>query len=97
MSLSSSAAGRCRLAALMLGLGLSCLVSPVLAGTLTVTNTSDSGPGSLRSAIANAVSGTTIVFDPTVFAAKQVISLTTGQPPAERQPDHSRPVRRRRH
>ena len=35
---------------------------PLLAATLTVTNTDDSGPGSLRQTIANASSGDTIVF-----------------------------------
>ena len=37
--------------------------SPLHAATLTVTNTSDSGAGSLRQAIADAVSGDTINFD----------------------------------
>jgi hypothetical protein len=32
--------------------------------TITVTNTDDSGPGSLRQAILNATDGTTIAFDP---------------------------------
>jgi nitrous oxidase accessory protein NosD len=35
---------------------------PAVAATLTVTNTSDSGAGSLRQAIADAVSGDTIDF-----------------------------------
>jgi len=39
---------------------LSC--SPVSAATVTVTNINDSGPGSLRGAIASAVSGDTIAF-----------------------------------
>jgi hypothetical protein len=38
------------------------LVYPVLAATITVTNGDDSGPGSLRQAIANAQPGDTITF-----------------------------------
>lgn len=52
------------------------------AATFTVTNTSDSGPGSLRQAVldANAAAGTDdIVFDATVFGTLQTITLTTGQ------------------
>ena len=47
--------------------------------TLTVINTSDSGPGSLRQAIADGASGDTIVFDATVFATPQTINLTSGE------------------
>ena len=47
--------------------------------TLTVINTSDSGPGSLRRAIADGASGDTIVFDATVFATPQTINLTSGE------------------
>jgi hypothetical protein len=36
--------------------------------TLTVTNTNDSGPGSLRAEIATAQRGDTIVFSPTLFS-----------------------------
>jgi uncharacterized repeat protein (TIGR01451 family) len=47
------------------------------AATLTVTNNADSGLGSLRDAVANAASGDTIFFDPTL--AGQTIDLgTTG-------------------
>jgi hypothetical protein len=46
------------------GLVVACLVvlacSPVFANTIAVTNTNDSGPGSLRDAIASAASGDTI-------------------------------------
>jgi len=43
-------------------------IQPVLAATLLVTNTSDSGPGSLRQAIASAGSGDTISFDSSLGA-----------------------------
>ena len=45
--------------------------------TLTVTNTNDSGAGSLRAAIAAAAAGDTIVFDSSL--AGQVIVLTSDQ------------------
>jgi predicted outer membrane repeat protein len=48
-----------------------------LPSRLTVTNTADSGPGSLRAEIAAAQSGDTIVFDPSL--AGQTISLTSGE------------------
>ena len=48
-----------------------------LPSTLTVLNTNDSGPGSLRAEIAAAQSGDTIVFDPSL--AGQQIFLTSGQ------------------
>src|SRR5262245_36597236 len=44
--------------------------------TLTVTNTLDSGPGSLRAEIAAAKNNTTIVFDPSVHGT---ITLTGGE------------------
>ena len=46
-----------------------------LLGT-TVTNTGDSGPGSLRNAIANAINGETINFNPALNGA--TITLTSG-------------------
>lgn len=49
---------------------------------LLVTNTNDSGAGSLRQAIldANAVAGAdTVSFSPTIFATPQTIKLTTGE------------------
>ncbi|MGE5377764.1 MAG: choice-of-anchor Q domain-containing protein, partial [Bacteroidota bacterium] len=49
--------------------------SPVLASTWTVTSTGDSGPGSLRQAIADAVSGDVITFDPSL--AGQTITLAS--------------------
>ena len=54
---------------------------PLLSG-FVVSNTNDSGPGSLRQEIldANAQSGAnTITFDPTAFATAQTITLTSGQ------------------
>ncbi|MEG4304889.1 DUF4347 domain-containing protein [Microcoleus sp. D3_18a_C4] len=45
--------------------------------TITVTNNNDSGPGSLRSAIASAATGDTIQFASTL--ASQTITLTSGQ------------------
>jgi hypothetical protein len=57
---------------------LATLVLPVtLAGTITVTNTNDSGPGSLRQAIADALPGDEIQFDPSLD--RQPIVLASGQ------------------
>jgi hypothetical protein len=67
-------------ASLVLLLGL----APAEAATYTVTNTSDSGPGSLRQAIADAnatPADDVIEFDPNVFVTPQTmktISLTGG-------------------
>ena len=44
------------------------------AGTITVTNTNDSGPGSLRQALANANDG-----DAINFAVTGTIALTSGE------------------
>ena len=52
--------------------------------TIVVSNNSDSGPGSLRAAVASAVAGDTITFAPGL--AGQTITLTSGQidiPPAK--------------
>ena len=46
------------------------------AATLTVTNTDDSGAGSLRQSIADAADGDTITFDPTFFNTQRNIDLT---------------------
>ena len=43
------------------------LTSATEGGIVIVTSTADSGPGTLRQALANARSGDTITFDPTVF------------------------------
>ena len=40
--------------------------SPVLAAVISVTNTNDSGVGSLRQSILNAIPGDTITFDPSL-------------------------------
>ena len=60
------------------------LESRVLLSTYMVTNNLDSGPGSLRTDIqmANTDPGPdTITFDPAVFAAPQIITLTAGELP----------------
>ncbi len=49
---------------------------PAFASTITVTNCADSGAGSLRDAIASAISGDTIDFDANL--ACSTISLTSG-------------------
>ena len=50
------------------------------ASVITVTNTNDTGVGSLRGVLASAVSGDTIVFDTAgVFATPQTITLTSGE------------------
>ena len=51
-------------------------VQPAHAASLMVTNTSDSGPGSLRQAVASAVFGDTITFAPAL--AGQTITLASG-------------------
>jgi len=48
-----------------------------LPSTLTVLNTADSGPGSLRDTIAAAQNGDTLVFDPSLNG--QTITLTSGE------------------
>jgi hypothetical protein len=50
---------------------------PVRAATTSVTSTADSGPGSLRDAIANAASGDTVNFELT--GCPCTITLTTGE------------------
>ncbi len=58
------------------GLLLGALAATGSAATITVTNTNDTGPGSLRAAIAGAGSGDTIAFSSDVLGT---ITLTTGQ------------------
>src|SRR5438874_495646 len=57
-----------------IGLLLYAVALPVHAATITVTNTNDSGPGSLRQALAVANDGDTIVF-----AVTGTIGLTSGE------------------
>ena len=58
-----------------IGVLLLCAVAiPVHATTITVTNTNDSGPGSLRQALADASDGDTITF-----AVTGAIQLTSGE------------------
>jgi len=57
-----------------IGLLLYAVALPVHAATITVTNTNDSGPGSLRQALASASDGDTINF-----TATGTISLTSGE------------------
>src|SRR5258708_8390104 len=57
-----------------IGLLLYAVAIPVHATTITVTNTNDSGPGSLRQALADASDGDTITF-----AVTGVIQLTSGE------------------
>ncbi len=53
------------------------LAANVSADVLTVTSNADSGAGSLRQTIADAVSGDTIIFDSTLEGS--VITLTSGE------------------
>lgn len=56
----------------------------ITENSFLVTTTADSGTGSLRQAVlnANSLAGTdTIIFDPTAFAASQIITLTTAGDP----------------
>jgi hypothetical protein len=59
-------------------------LTPVFAQAITVTNTNDSGAGSLRAAVAAAANGAVIDFDPALIASgsatitlSSVISITT--------------------
>ncbi|MFN8457947.1 MAG: choice-of-anchor Q domain-containing protein [Anaerolineae bacterium] len=52
------------------------LLQPAYAATLTVTNTNDSGPGSLRAALVAATAGSVIQFN---LPANSTITLTGGE------------------
>jgi len=73
-----------------IGLLLYAVALPVHPATITVTNTNDSGPGSLRHAIVDASDGDTIVFAVTgtiVLASDGVVidnDLTISGPGADR-------------
>src|ERR1044071_7860494 len=56
---------------------LAVVLSLHAANTIAVTNTNDSGPGSLRQALAGANDGDTIYFDAALNG--QTITLTSGQ------------------
>lgn len=61
---------------ILLALAFSALgITPARAATFTVTNANDSGAGSLRQAITDAVAGDTITFDPSLSGA--TIPLTS--------------------
>jgi predicted outer membrane repeat protein len=61
-------------------IGLGAVAGPVRANTFTVINTSDSGPGSLRAAIAGALNGDTINFNlayPATIVLNNSINFTS--------------------
>src|SRR6266849_9420480 len=59
-------------------LSLLCAIAiPASATTITVINTNDIGPGSLRQALADANDGDTINFDPSIYG--QTIALTSAE------------------
>ena len=80
---------------LLLAVGLSLVVMgfngthKVEASILVVTSDSDSGPGTLRQALLEAVNGDTITFDPVVFppGSPVTITLTSGPLPTIKQGD----------
>ncbi|MCI0567478.1 MAG: hypothetical protein L0Z52_04690, partial [Acidobacteria bacterium] len=72
MKRSSQAGLLCAVLTAVLG-----LASSVQAATITVTSPADDGTGSLRQAIATAVSGDEISFDPTMAGVP--VQLTSGQ------------------
>jgi hypothetical protein len=65
----------CTLQVLILLVLICTALTPANADIITVTNPNDSGPGSLRQAIADAQDGDTINFDPSV----SIVTLTTAE------------------
>ncbi len=62
----------------LMAAGLLCAIAiPTRADIITVTNTNDSGSGSLRQALADANDGDTINFDPSIYG--QTITLTSAE------------------
>ncbi len=61
------------------GLAAIFAVQPANAGTHVVTNTLDSGAGSLRQVVIDSLPGELIVFDSATFSAPLTITLTSGQ------------------
>jgi hypothetical protein len=76
---SSATALRASLFGSLCALALCMFASPARAETRVVTNTLDSGSGSLRQAVNDAVAGDVIVFDATAFNTPLTITLTSGQ------------------
>ncbi|MGE5214980.1 MAG: hypothetical protein ACM3NN_14970, partial [Nitrospirota bacterium] len=69
---------RVRIILLIALLGAAAVGLPGVRGaTITVTNTNDNGPGSLRQALADAVNGDTVNFDSSLNG--QIITLTSSQ------------------
>src|SRR2546430_5360514 len=66
-----------RITTFAIGLLLYAVALLVHAATITVINTNDSGPGSLRQALVNANDGDTINFDPALNG--QTINLTSAE------------------
>jgi hypothetical protein len=62
--------------ALILALLMLFLAGGATASAQVVTNTADSGPGTLRSALTNAASGAVITFDPSLSGATITLSNT---------------------
>src|SRR5580700_10479376 len=63
-------------AALILALLMLVFAGGATASAQVVTNTADSGPGTLRSALTNAASGAVITFDPSLSGATITLSNT---------------------
>jgi hypothetical protein len=63
---------------------LAWVAAPLAQGaTITVTSTADSGPGTLRQALLDAVKGDIITFDPAVFPPTSPVTITlTSQLPS---------------